>query len=1032
MLNTTTLIDNYQLLELLGLIEPVGEFVRLSDQALVLRDSVAFEDMCYSAFPIGTKIFALNRIIRNGDGLLNREGLKAVLQQYPYLKYLRVFFAKFKPDENGRITQKADKWDKLKGWRYDIDVVKDEDLEKDKESAIQRIIDKERDILALIDKLPLIPNILKRSNKGWHLIYVFDEFITRDAYDTYLKRYNKPGDKPDDDITDQFTVFELISEHIPKYLIELDPQLDYQASSKISSIATRFITDELPAYLLHDPYSLREFRKAFEHLIYTKNTKRDVKDVDIKDVDVKEEVVYKQGKVPYTVKDIPKTTFLSLIDRCGVLKALDEDWENHTEYEWYVMTNYYAIRILYADTPEEAEKLRQEFHDKSSRWIGNGNKRYTYNEAERQLEYYIRKQEEGLKPPTCKYIYHNLSSKYTTICHTCPYRKFDPQGNMIANFVFDGLKSDSLEDVKIPGWELREDGWYMELSGKDSLESVWIRVLPYFKIRAYYLVGGETFTELIDIVDNKGISTIHRIERKKDTLYVNPADLIVPYGRFKAGWAREIKAFLTDYIEEVKEKRGVKIKFLGYLYANGVWDIAVGGYENYRRKDVSYIFYGQETDEDWFVPSIQGSLETFKDIYRHAFLLDDPTLHLAIAHYLSWIGFQFIKHKQLKARINPVLIFVGDTGTGKSTRAKIAAGLYGNPALFSFTNITEATYTNRFPLIKTPFGIDEVKTRKELGEEKLSNLIYNIGNKGGKMTSYAMYDPIKVPVIITGETESLLIDKMFNTNRGIVRRSIVIKMTTKYEDNADTLDYLLDELDDNYGHILTYIKSLTDEDRKLIVDYGMKILDWQLNFGGSTFKELRKHLALSLAMFKHFYKYFIGISEDEIEKKVNQIIEFVSKEASENQLHRIGDSINYVDEVLEFITSVKKAEKEGFVLTGLSYKGVIMKIGYKPSNRIEPLLKKFFWKKYSYGSGTNYHFRDTSVLLDNLCSAAQCAEETEIMFYNFTKDDMAIWLKVAEARYGKEKLDSIKAQLLTNARPSKQELLEKFPELKQS
>jgi hypothetical protein len=109
-----------------------------------------------------------------------------------------------------------------------------------------------------------------------------------------------------------------------------------------------------------------------------------------------------------------------------------------------------------------------------------------------------------------------------------------------------------------------------------------------------------------------------------------------------------------------------------------------------------------------------------------------------------------------------------------------------------------------------------------------------------------------------------------------------------------------------------------------------------------------------------------------------------------------------------------------------------MKIGYKPSNRIEPLLKKFFWKKYSYGSGTNYHFRDTSVLLDNLCSAAQCAEETEIMFYNFTKDDMAIWLKVAEARYGKEKLDSIKAQLLTNARPSKQELLEKFPELKQS
>jgi len=901
---TPTPINNYQLLDLLGLIEPVGEYVKLSDRAVVLKDDIPIQGLPSS------KTFTLDKILN--EKIFKKEKLWIALQNLSYLKHLRVFFAKFRPGSDGRITQKTELWDQIKAWRYDIDVVKDEDLVNDREKAIQKINNKAKDIQELIQKLPLPPNLVKRSNKGWHLIYVLKEFITRDAYETYLKHYNNPKSiNKDDDIADQFIVFELLSEYIPKYLSELDPNLglDIQASKKISSIATRFVTDDLPAYTLNPPYLCKDIRKAFEFLMITKKEE--------------EEVVYKHGRTPYTIRDIPKNTFLSLMDRCGVLKALDEDWENHSEYEWYVMTNYYAIRILYANTPEEAEQLREEFHEKSSRWVGNGNKHYTYNEAERQLQYYIRKQEEGLKPPTCKYIYHNLSSKYTTICHTCPYRKFDTKGNIISNFIFDGLKSDSLEDITIPGWELRDDGWYMEIRNNDDSESVWVRVLPFFKIRAHYIVGKDE-AELIDIVNKNGISEIKTVERSDNTYIVYPK-IIKKYGRVNRLWLSAAKGFLVDYIEEVKERRGVVINFLGYEYVNNVWRIAVGGYGNYRRKDISYIFYGQEAGEDWFVPSIQGNLETFKDIYRRAFLLDDPALHLAIAHYLSWIGLQFIKHKPLKARINPVLIFVGDTGTGKSTRAKIAAGLYGNPALFSFINITEATYTNRFPLIKTPFGIDEVKTRKELSEEKLSNLIYNIGNKGGKMTSYAMYDPITTPVIITGETESLLIDKLFSTNRGVVRRSIVIKMTTKYKDNSDILDYLLDELDDNYGHILSYVKSLTEKDGGLILDYGMKILDWQLKFGDSSLKELRKHLVLSLAMFKHFYKHFIGISEDGIEEKVNKIVEFIINEASENQLHKIGNTINYVDEVLEFITSVKKAEKEGYELGGLGYKSVISK-----------------------------------------------------------------------------------------------------------
>ena len=1004
-------IDNYELLELLGLVEPVsdGEFVRLSDKALVLKDDVPIPELPYG------KVFTLDKILN--EKVFKKEDLKAALQNLPYLKHLRVFFAKFRPDQNGRITQKAELWDSIKAWRYDIDVVKDEDLINDREGAMERIESAEIKIAVLKTILPLKPNIIKRSRKGWHLIYVLKSPITREAYDTYLQRYNNPKEyKWIDEIALQFIVYELFSEYILRYIAEYlyDLNVDIQASNKISSLATRFITPDLPAYYIEEPYMRSDIYDAFVYLMKTKTKVASKEEPTIKeDQSIKEEpaidIVYKQGKTLYTVKDIPKTTFLSLIDRCGVLKALDEDWENHTEYEWYVMTNYYAIRILYADTPEEAEKLRREFHDKSSRWKGNGNKHYSYNEAERQLQYYIRKQEEGLKPPTCKYIYHNLSNKYTTICHSCPYRKFDPQGNMIANFIFDSLKNDSLEDITIPGWELRDDGWYMEIRNKDGLDSTWIRVLPYFKVRAYYLVGGTNFTELIDVADKQGVSTIHILDRRKDTLKVNPADIVVPYGRISAGWDRNIKIFLTDYIEEVKEKRGVKIKFLGIRYINGFWDIAVGGHGNYRRNNLAFIFYGEETSKKWFVPSVQGSLETFKDIYYHAFLLDDPPLHIAIAHFLSWIGTQFIDNKSFELEINPILIFIGDNETGKSIRAKIAAGLYGNPAVFSFSNITQATFNNRFPMIKCPFVIDEVITKDEYSEKKLGELLYNVGNKTGKMTAYATYDPIEVPILLVGETENFLVDKLFSSYRGLVRRSLVIKTTKEYRDNSDTLDYLLEELRSNYGHIITYVKGLTENDREVIEEEAKNIYEWGLKFATNGLKELKKHLALSLSMFKHFYKNFIGFSESEINNKIKKVIELITNEIGENQLNKIGDTVDYVQEVLEFISSVLKAEKRGESLKGMNYKGVREKIEYKPSDNVGRLLKKFFWKKYiSCGTKTKLSFIPGVLIVNPIVSEDETKDailKKDIIqadrerLNELTDEELKIWVDILKLRY---------------------------------
>ena len=138
---------------------------------------------------------------------------------------------------------------------------------------------------------------------------------------------------------------------------------------------------------------------------------------------------------------------------------------------------------------------------------------------------------------------------------------------------------------------------------------------------------------------------------------------------------------------------------------------------------------------------------------------------------------------------------------------------------------------------------------------------------------------------------------------------------------------------------------------------------------------------------------------------------------TENQLHKIGDTIDYIQEVLDFISSVLKAEKQGETLKGMNYKGVIEKIQYKPSDKVGKLLRKFFWKKYISGTSTTLSFTYSILIINPFKFDYEKGEDVIIQpdivradrerLDELTHEELKIWADILKLRYDNETIQKI-------------------------
>jgi hypothetical protein len=286
----------------------------------------------------------------------------------------------------------------------------------------------------------------------------------------------------------------------------------------------------------------------------------------------------------------------------------------------------------------------------------------------------------------------------------------------------------------------------------------------------------------------------------------------------------------------------------------------------------------------------------------------------------------------------------------------------------------------------------------------------------GKMTYNNTYNPINVPVSLSGETENLLIDKAFSNFRGLNRRSIVVEMTESFKDNSNILDSALNKLLHNHGHILSYVRSLKEDD-KIEIENLINRIEAKMNFYNSSFNDLRKHLALSLAMFHHFYRHYIGISKDEIKEKINSMIEFVTSQIYKKQITKVGETVDYMEEIINFIARVEEALNNKKSLRNLSYEKLCSVIGYTPSNRVGQLLRKFFWKKYTYTSRTStlLRFRPGILIvnpieIDNGKDAIinqDIIQEDRERLNELTDEELKVWVDIFKLRYNSDQIQKI-------------------------
>ncbi|MGB9693982.1 MAG: hypothetical protein ACPLYF_03980, partial [Fervidobacterium sp.] len=163
--------------------------------------------------------------------------------------------------------------------------------------------------------LKMPPVYIKKTFKGWHLIYVADDYFTKD----------------------EASLLEALSSFVFSQVREMFKDVKKIEKKNPMLAETRITLPSLPAYKIRDFYDKDELL-SLKDTVSKQDQYIDITQLSLKDIE--------------TVYNI-----------CYVLQKLDVIWKYHNYNEWYLMSYYYALRYIKGD-----EFAYQSFIQKSSQY----------------------------------------------------------------------------------------------------------------------------------------------------------------------------------------------------------------------------------------------------------------------------------------------------------------------------------------------------------------------------------------------------------------------------------------------------------------------------------------------------------------------------------------------------------------------------------------------------------------------------------------------------------------------------------------
>ncbi len=609
-------------------------------------------------------------------------------------------------------------------------------------------------LLETIEQLSFKPSYIKRTYKGWHLIYVANDYFTVEENDILMN------------------IRDAISQAVLKTL----KQISKKVENKDPRLAeTRIVSEELYVYAtdkIYDKTELLSFEKV------ERKSERYINLSELKKTDI---------DIAYSI--------------CTLLQDIDENWRLHTYNQWFLMSYIYALKELLGDTT-----AKKEFIEKSSHYpnFSHSETETLYENTKRWITEKANYGEGFLF--SCSKIRELAGEDETSPkCQNCPVAK--------KNHLFMFVKNDF---PVFPFPYVEKDGKIcLTKIDEDNLSAPTLLPIVYaFRIVAIYTVHftatqSKDYLKLIDwegreFVVEYNYNTAGKLDMSKLMKVLIPASSSVKSSHI----AEMMTAFINHYRQlyrkiEVFTHFGYKClyDFKTDTFKNSV---IVAGYKNYNKRDLIRIIADIEEDSDITipVPEVFGSVEQWLNAWRSLHQTKDPLLAILVGFSLMQLNKDYFPTLQF----TPIAVIRALKGTGKTIRLLTATTLFTSPFVFSYSTLTKAKILNSFGMYKYPIFFDEVILElKNDKSDDLKELIYIIANKSTKSDAYKTTRPVTSPTVFAGETRNFPIEKI--VSGGLTRRILPIdidKHTYRQQTNS-IRDIFINTLRRNYGFIANFI-----------------------------------------------------------------------------------------------------------------------------------------------------------------------------------------------------------------------------------